>query len=809
MTTAPPSAGVPAPADGVVLIGEMKGSGYRTPPALVRRADGQTIQLTPLLYEVLAAIDGRRTHEEVAERVSDRTGRLVGAEDVATLVEKQLLPYGLLRRADGSQPEVKRAAPLLGLRFRYVVSDPEATRRLTSPFAWLFQPLFAAVLVAAFVAVCGWVLFEEGLAAATHEALYEPGMLLVVFAVTVFSAGFHEFGHAAAARYGGATPGAMGMGLYLVWPAFYTDVTDSYRLGRGGRVRTDLGGLYFNAIVAVAMFGVWWLSRWDAILLVIAAQILQMLRQLAPLVRFDGYHVLADVTGVPDLFRHIKPTLLGLLPQNWGKPEHRVLKPWARAVVTTWVLVVVPLLLATLVLMVVTFPRVAATAWDSLGDQWTVLRASFSEGDVVDMAARMLSILAIALPVFGSVYMVSRLVRRTGAGVWRSTAGRPGRRAAAVVVALAMLAGLGWAWWPQDTRYRPIQSYERGTLLDAVPMAAPTGLQPGVVARATTAWPAQEPLPSEAEPALSVVLVPRSSSATAAASTGSATSDDGLAGGEVEQADPGTWVFPFNRPPAPEEGDNQALAVNTEDGSTVYDVAFALVWAEDGGDDALAGNVNSAYALASCEGCTTVAVAFQVVLVLGHSDVVPQNLAAAVNYSCVSCVTGALAQQLVVTLDGPLGEATADELAELWSRIADYGTTLEGRSLSEIRAQLTEFEREILALLGGEASGSSTGGARTDPSATPSTSPSPSTSPETGTGPGEATTLMPAATPTDSGASPTSDPATRPGSSSSASPAPSTSGASDPEPAPSSTPADSTSEPSPSAEPSPSSSPSP
>ena len=182
------------------------------------------------------------------------------------------------------------------------------------------------------------MLFEKGLASATHEAFDQPGLLLVVFAVTVLSAGFHEFGHAAAARYGGATPGAMGAGLYLVWPAFYTDVTDSYRLGRGGRVRTDLGGLYFNAIVAVAMFGLWWATRWDALLLVIATQVLQMLRQLAPLVRFDGYHVLADVTGVPDLFHRIKPTLLGLLPAALGDPEARLLKPWARAVVTVWVL---------------------------------------------------------------------------------------------------------------------------------------------------------------------------------------------------------------------------------------------------------------------------------------------------------------------------------------------------------------------------------------------------------------------------------------------------------------------------------------
>jgi putative peptide zinc metalloprotease protein len=688
----------------------MAGSGYRKPPALVRRIDGQTIQLTPLLYQVLAAVDGRRSPVEIAAVVSERSGRTVTADNVATLVQQQLLPLGLLRLADGSEPELKRANPLLALKFRYVVSDPEVTRRVTTPFARLFHPLVVAVLVVAFLVTCGWVLFEEGLAAATHEALYEPGLLLTVFVVTVLSAGFHEFGHAAAARYGGATPGAMGTGLYLIWPAFYTDVTDSYRLGRGGRVRTDLGGLYFNAIVAVAMFAAWWLTAWDSILLVIAAQVLQMVRQLAPLVRFDGYHVLADVTGVPDLYHHIKPSLLGLLPHNWRRPEHQVLKPWARAVVTTWVLLVVPLLLGTLVLMVVAFPRVAGTAWDSLGEQWTALGRSFSEGDVLDMAARILSIAAIALPIAGMVYIVCRLVRQLSVAVWQATAGRPARRAAAVVVALALLAGLGWAWWPEQDRYRPIQAYEGGTVTDVLPMSAPSRVEPGAVARASTTWPSAEPLPTAERPALSVVLVPRDQSAAA---------------GTVVEDAAGTWVFPFNRPTAPGEGDNQALAVNTEDGSTVYDVAFALVWAE--GD--VADNVNSAYALASCRDCTTVAVAFQVVLVVGAADVVPQNLAAAVNYSCVECVTGALAQQLVLTLDGPPDEATRREIENLWKRIAAYGRTLEGRSLREIRAELTEFERQVAALLEGEVAQQSRATATGSPAASSTAfGPSPTTS---------------------------------------------------------------------------------
>jgi len=155
---------------------------------------------------------------------------------------------------------------------------------------------------------------------------FQKALFLAVVVVTVLSAGFHEFGHAAAARYGGSTPGAMGFGIYLFWPAFYTDVTDSYRLGRGGRVRTDLGGLYFNALVVLMSFGVWWLTGWHAVLLIVATQVLQMIRQLAPLLRFDGYHVLADLTGVPDLFTRIKPVLLSFVPFRPSDPRVTELK---------------------------------------------------------------------------------------------------------------------------------------------------------------------------------------------------------------------------------------------------------------------------------------------------------------------------------------------------------------------------------------------------------------------------------------------------------------------------------------------------
>jgi putative peptide zinc metalloprotease protein len=677
---------VPARADGVELLGEVPGSGYRRPPALARRRDGQVLQLTPLLHQVLRAVDGRRTVAEVADAVSASSGRLVRPDDVRQLIDASLRPLGLLRRPDGTEPELRRSDPLLGLRFRRVVTDPGATRRLTAPFAVLFSPFVVVPVVLAFVAVAGWVLFSQGLAAATAQAFGNPAFFLAVVGVTVLSAGFHEFGHAAAARYGGSTPGAMGFGIYLFWPAFYTDVTDSYRLGRAGRVRTDLGGLYFNALVVLVSFGVWWLTGWHAVLLIVATQVLQMIRQLAPLLRFDGYHVLADLTGVPDLYQRIGPVLSGLLPGRWRQPEATALKTWARVVVVAWVLLVVPLMAISLLLMVLALPRLLATAWASIREQSRLLGDAFGDGDMLDVLVRGLAVVAVVIPLLGIGYVLLRLVRRSALAVWRHTEDRPVRRTLAGLLVGALVVGLGWAWWPDGDRYRPVRAWEGGTVLDAVPAGAGTDLAAGSRGTAATIWPSDAgPLPTADRPALALVLTP----ASGQGGDGRATGADGDAGA----AEAPTWVFPFNAPGPPGEGDNQALAVNTEDGSVAYDVSFALVWADE--DTAL--NTNEAYAFASCRDCRTVAVAFQVVLLVGSVDVVvPQNLAAAVNYACIECVTYALATQLVVSLPGELSDEATRELEAIWAELRAFGERIEDVPLAELRDRLTEFEVRIL-----------------------------------------------------------------------------------------------------------------
>ena len=139
------------------------------------------------------------------------------------------------------------------MRLRRTLLPARPTGWLADLLAPLYYPLVVAIVLGSFVAVEIAVFRSGRVLPALHQVLVMPGALVAVLGLLLLSGLFHECGHAAACAYSGARPGEIGVGLYLVMPAFYTDVTSAYRLDRTGRLRTDLGGLYFNAIVVLGL----------------------------------------------------------------------------------------------------------------------------------------------------------------------------------------------------------------------------------------------------------------------------------------------------------------------------------------------------------------------------------------------------------------------------------------------------------------------------------------------------------------------------------------------------------------------------
>jgi putative peptide zinc metalloprotease protein len=421
----------PRLATGVELLGEFKDSGFSQPPFLVRRADGQVIQMSRLLYLVASQIDGARNADAIAAEASADLGRSLTPDQVRYLITGKLLPLGVV--ADPSATvRPPRANALLTLRARGTLLPERAVNAIGT----LLQPLLRGPVVVTVIATVAamdyWIFSADGLAAGFGQVLSDPADLLIVAALLTLSAVFHECGHATACRYGGARPGRIGIGLYLVWPSFFTNVTDSYRLGRAGRLRTDLGGLYFNLVFILAMAAIYEATSAAVLLVVIAFSHVEMLEQLLPFVRFDGYFIVGDLLGVPDLFTRTAG-----------------LRRRSRILVTCWTASALGFLALTLGYLLLRFPDINRALWHSASHQARLAAVSFRAGDYAAAAVDAIGAALAGLSVAASLYVVVLLARRAFAVGLRWSKGRFGRRAVALTAALAVLTSLAAYWTTQ------------------------------------------------------------------------------------------------------------------------------------------------------------------------------------------------------------------------------------------------------------------------------------------------------------------------------------------------------------------------
>jgi putative peptide zinc metalloprotease protein len=144
---------------------------------------------------------------------------------------------------------------------------------------------------------------------------------------------------------------------------------------------------------------------------------------------------------------------------------------------------------------------------------------------------------------------------------------------------------------------------------------------------------------------------------------------------------------------------NRAVAINKNDGTNVFRLAFSIdrILSDE------AGPGNAAVAYSSCSNCRTTAIAIQVVLLTTTPEgFAPANVAVAVNAGCDSCTTVALAYQIVLQTDGnvQLTKAGRDRIKE----ILDQLQALEDQDLppEELKAKADALVDQLTAVFEGE-----------------------------------------------------------------------------------------------------------
>lgn len=146
----------------------------------------------------------------------------------------------------------------------------------------------------------------------------------------------HELAHGLAARRQGAECHALGFALILFSPALYCDVSDAWRLPRRwSRMAIALAGIWAETVLGAATLGIWWCTRpglfhdwcWHV---TAVSSLATLLVNLNPLARYDGYFLLCDVLGLPNLRqqadalidRDLRSMLHGSDAESHDRPIH-------------------------------------------------------------------------------------------------------------------------------------------------------------------------------------------------------------------------------------------------------------------------------------------------------------------------------------------------------------------------------------------------------------------------------------------------------------------------------------------------------
>lgn len=188
-----------------------------------------------------------------------------------------------------------------------------------------------------------------------------PAMLWLAVAISLVKI-LHELGHAVACRYFGAECHEVGLMLLLFVPTLYCDVSDAWMIPqRWKRIVVSAAGMLVELTLAAAAVWTWRYSEPGVVHalslnLILVCTVSTLIINANPLLRYDGYFILSDWCGVPNLWQtsrnfwreKLGQLCLGLRPEpDGGDGEgpsrlvavYGVLSPIYRVVFVTAILI--------------------------------------------------------------------------------------------------------------------------------------------------------------------------------------------------------------------------------------------------------------------------------------------------------------------------------------------------------------------------------------------------------------------------------------------------------------------------------------
>ena len=285
------------------------------------RIGGKHHRFNAAAYRVISLMDGRRdmnalwdvliTDLNDTTPTQDDVIQLLGQLHGADLVLADITPdTAELFERRGKQQRRKwmgRVGNPIALRFP--LFDPDALLRrllrwLGPLMGWPGALIWLAVVLPALVILPShW----RELSGNSTERLLANGNLLLMALLFPFVKAVHELGHGLACRMRGGEVHEVGLMLLVFYPVPYVDVSNaSAFVGKWHRALVGAAGMLSELFVAAIAFYLWLalepgLARAIAYDVAVLASVTTLFFNANPLLRYDGYYILADIIECPNL----------------------------------------------------------------------------------------------------------------------------------------------------------------------------------------------------------------------------------------------------------------------------------------------------------------------------------------------------------------------------------------------------------------------------------------------------------------------------------------------------------------------------
>ncbi|CAN5132269.1 hemolysin D [soil metagenome] len=275
-------------------------------------------------YHVFHLFDGQHTMEQVKNEFEEEfKPHRLEYNDLEGFA-RQLITAGLVQsETPGTgkhlyqrrmkQRRMKRLAAVSSILYwKIPVFDPD--RILTWMFKylwWIFTvPFFAASVTLMIAAVIHVTLHFDTFYSklpAYYEFFHYRTFLYMWISLGVVKV-IHEFGHGLSCKAYGGECHEMGVLLMCLSPALYCNVTDAWTISdKWKRIIISFAGIYVELIIAAISTFVWWYTPDKpvvnniALCLMTLCSVSTFVFNANPLMRFDGYYMMADWLEIPNL----------------------------------------------------------------------------------------------------------------------------------------------------------------------------------------------------------------------------------------------------------------------------------------------------------------------------------------------------------------------------------------------------------------------------------------------------------------------------------------------------------------------------